>query len=97
MTKASAKYAYGEIVVVRDTPSTNDDGIVGKIGTVRGIAMPDREGRPVTYTLGGHDFARETCVVTEDEVQTTGRFDPPRRSSTGDSIRVGIDGELLDP
>lgn len=49
----------------------------------------------MSHALGGHDFA-ETCMVSEDELESTGRFDRKEDFYSGESIRVSRDGELLD-
>lgn len=95
MTDRMPRFAHYEVVVVRTTPATVKDEIAGKTGAVMGISLPDVEGRPVSYALGGYDF-EETCMVSEDELDSTGRINRREDFYSGDSIRVSQDGELLD-
>jgi hypothetical protein len=95
MTEPSPRFAYYEVVVVRTTPATLKDDVAGKTGAVLGISLPETEGRPVSYALGGYDF-HETCMVAEDELTSTGRIDRREDFYSGESVRVSQDGELLD-
>ncbi len=95
MTRPNPRFAYYEVVIVRTTPVTLKDQVAGMTGAVLGISLPDAEGRPVSYALGGYDFD-ETCMVSEDELTSTGRIDKREDFYRGGSIRVTQDGELLD-
>jgi len=95
MAGPSPRFAQYEVVVVRTTPATIKDQIAGKTGAVLGVSLPDTQGRPVSYALGGYDFA-ETCMVSEGELESTGRFDRREDFYSGESIRVSQDGELLE-
>jgi hypothetical protein len=95
MTNPTRRFAYYEVLVVRTTPQTVKDEIVGKTGAVLGISVPKAAGRRVSYALGGYDFD-ETCMVPEDELDSTGRIDRREDFYGGESIRVSQEGELLD-
>ena len=95
MTDPTPRFAHYEVVVVRTAPATIKDEVAGKTGAVLGISFPDVEGRPVSYALGGYDFD-ETCMVSEDELDSTGRIDRREDFYSGESIPVRQDGERLD-
>ncbi|MDP1793155.1 MAG: Imm31 family immunity protein [Acidimicrobiales bacterium] len=95
MTAPSPRFVHYEVVTVRETPATVEAAIAGKTGAVLGVSVPEIDGRPVSYALGGYDFD-ETIMVSEDELDSTGRFDRREDFYSGESIRVNQEGELLD-
>ncbi|MDP8908921.1 MAG: hypothetical protein M3N47_07340 [Chloroflexota bacterium] len=95
MMSSEPSYEMYEVVVIRDTPTTREDAIAGKTAAILGVSIPDREGRSVSYVVGGHDFD-ETHMVREDEIEPTGRFDAREDHYTGESISVTQDGEIVD-
>lgn len=95
MTGPNPRFAYYEVVVVRTTAATIKDKIAGKTGAVMGISMPETEGRPLSHALGGYAFD-ETCMVSEGELESTGKIDRREDFYSGESIRISEEGELLD-
>jgi Immunity protein 31 len=95
MTGPTPRFRYYEVVVVRITPETCKDQIAGKRGAVMGISLPEANGRPVTYAIGSYDFD-ETYVVSEDELDPTGKIDRRDDFYSGESMRVSQEGELPD-
>ena len=89
------RFGFYEIVEVRDTVGTRDQGIAGKMGAVLGIAKPDTADGTITYAVqlkGSSD----ACSVDERDLVGTGQFAGRDEYYTGDSIRVTQSGEALE-
>src|SRR4051794_38369491 len=85
--RAKQRYGFYEIVEVRLSPTTRQQGIAGQKGTVIGVAQPETVGQPITYAV--HFAAsQETWSIDEDNLVTTGQFSSAEEIESGESLRV---------
>jgi hypothetical protein len=89
------RFAFYEIVRVRDTPKNRSCGIAGAEGAVLGIAPTEEGVHEASYAVSLYG-REESWSLSENDLEPTGRMARREDFYSGFHIRVSRHGELLD-
>jgi len=94
--------AFYEVVEILDSPVTRELGVAGERGVVAGVPPADvgiedfsETGDPGTAQYAV-DVAGDGFAIALRDLRPTGTIADASAYETGDSIRVSLDGRLLD-